>query len=145
MAVSRQLEWIEGDLTREIISAFYTVYNALGSGVLESVYANALAIELRARGFKVEREVAVEVFYLGVQAGFFRLDLLVQGRIVVECKASEILSPAARPQVFNYLKATAHPVALLLHFGPTPKHYRYDRPAVGSTTLGDNRKGRRDC
>lgn len=130
MSGNRQVEWVEGDLTREIIAAFYTVYNALGFGFLESVYANALAIELRARGFRVEREVGVEVLYLGVQAGFFRLDLLVEGKIIIECKASELLSPAARPQVFNYLKACSHPVALLFHFGPTPKHYRFVHPTL---------------
>ena len=132
MGGAQHIDWIEGELTREIIAAFYTVYNALGFGFLESVYANALAIELRARGFRVEREVGVEVFYLGVQAGLFRLDLLVEGKIVVECKATELLSPHARPQVFNYLKSSTFPVALLLHFGPGPKHHRFLRPDLKS-------------
>lgn len=122
--------WIEGDLTREIIAAFYTVYNSLGFGLLESVYANALAIELRSRGFRVEREVAVEVVYLGEVAGYFRLDLVVEGKILIECKASEHLAPSARPQVFNYLKCSAYPVALLLHFGPAPRHHRFLAPAL---------------
>lgn len=124
----RQL--IEGDLTREIIAAFYTVYNALGYGFLESVFANALAIELRARGLRVEREVGIEVQYLGVPAGTFRLDLLVEGRVIVECKATEQLSPAAKSQVLNFLRCSSHPVALLLHFGPAPKHYRFVSPRL---------------
>ena len=116
---------IEGELTREIIAAFYTVYNALGYGMLEIIYANALAIELRRRGLRVEREVPVDVFYLGERAGRFRLDLVVEGRVIVECKATELLLPGARPQVFNYLRCSSFPVALLLHFGPTPKHHRF--------------------
>jgi len=119
---------IEGDLTREIIAAFYTVYNALGFGLLEAVYANAMAIELCVRGLRVEREVPVEVLYLGQTAGRFRLDLVVESKVLVECKATEHLSPAVRPQVFNYLRCSPFPVALLLHFGVTPKHHRFVRP-----------------
>lgn len=121
---------IDEDLTREIIAAFYTVYNAFGFGLLESIYANALAIELRVRGIRVEREVPVEVFYLGVLAGRFRLDLVVEGRILVECKATEVLAATARPQVFNYLRIASYPVALLLHFGPKPKPHRFIKPEL---------------
>jgi len=121
---------VEWELTSQILAAFYTVYNALGFGLLEHIYANALAIELRARGFHVEREVPVEVYYLGVRAGLFRLDLVVEGKILVECKATEHLSPTARPQMFNYLKCSSYPVALLLHFGPTPRHHRFIQPAL---------------
>ena len=119
---------IEEDLTREIIAAFYTVYNAFGFGMLESIYASSLAIELRARGMRVEREVPVDVLYLGVPAGRFRLDLVVEGRILVECKATEVLAPTARPQVFNYLRVAPYPIALLLHFGPKPKPHRFIKP-----------------
>lgn len=122
--------WLEGDLTREIIAAFYTVYNAFGFGLLESIYAHALAIELRARGLRVEREVPVEVMYLGLPVGRFRLDMVVEGKVIVECKATEILSHTARPQVFNYLRCANHPIALLLHFGPKPKAHRFIKPAL---------------
>lgn len=124
------IDWIHGDLTREIIAGFFTVYNALGYGLLESVYVNALAIELRARGHRVTREVPVEVRYLDQLAGRFRLDMVVEDKVVIECKATEILTPAARPQVFNYLRCSSYPVALLFHFGPTPKHYRFVRPEI---------------
>jgi len=123
-----RVAWIEGDLTQEIIASFYTVYNALGFGLLESVYANALAIELRTRDLRVAREVPVEVLYLGQLAGRFRLDLVVEAKVLVECKATELLSPAARPQVFDYVRCSPYPIALLFHFGPAPKHYRFIRP-----------------
>lgn len=122
--------WILPELTAEIIAAFYAVYNTLGYGMLESVHANALSIELRARGFSVGREVPVEIVYRGVQAGFFRLDLVVNDQVLVECKATEQLAASARPQVFNYLKCSRFPVALLLHFGPHPRHYRFVAPEV---------------
>lgn len=121
---------IEGELTREIIAAFYTVYNALGPGLLEVIYASALAIELRRRGLRVAREVPVDVFYLGEHAGRFRLDLVVEGKVIVECKATDILLPGARPQVFSYLRCSSFPVALVLHFGPTPRHHRFVAPRL---------------
>ena len=136
-----RIAWIEGDLTREIIAAFYTVYNTFGFGLLESVYANALAIELRARGLRVEREVPVEVYYLGLLAGRFRLDLVVEAKVLIECKATELLSPAVRPQVFNYLRCSSYPIALLMHFGPAPKHYRYIRPDLLKTADPMNQSG----
>ena len=121
---------IEENLTREIIAAFLTVYNTLGFGLLESIYANCLAIELRARGYRVEREVPVEVYYLGVLAGRLRLDLVVEGKILVECKATDVLSPTARPQVFNYLRCASYPIALLLHFGAAPRTHRFIKPGI---------------
>src|SRR5687768_13491483 len=61
------------DLTYAIIGAFYAVYNALGYGFLESVYRNALVVEMRRRGLRVEQEVPVDVFYLGERVGSFRM------------------------------------------------------------------------
>ena len=90
---------VEGELTAEIIAAFYTVYNALRFGLLERIYANALAIELRARGFRVEREVPVEVLYLGVQAGFFRLDLVVEDKVLVRAQARFVRLSARKARV----------------------------------------------
>ena len=137
------IHWIHGDLTREIIAAFFTVYNALGYGLLESVYVNALSIELRARGQRVAREVPIEVRYLDQIAGRFRLDMVVDDRVLIECKATEILTPAARPQVFNYLRCSSYPVALLFHFGPTPKHYRFVKPEILPATKRPNKTGTR--
>lgn len=71
------------ELTHAIIGAFYAVYNTIGYGFLESVYRNALVIELRRRGMRVEQEVPVEVFYLGERVGFYRIDLIVEGKILL--------------------------------------------------------------
>lgn len=109
-----------------IIGAFFHVYNDLRFGFLEAVYANALAIELRERGLQVEREVPVDVYYRGIAVGKYRVDLLVDGRIVVEVKACKSLDPSARFQTLNYLRAMNRPVGLLLHFGPRPSVQRVE-------------------
>jgi GxxExxY protein len=111
-------ELLHGDITGEIISAFYAVYNELGYGFLEAVYIRALAIELFQRRMNVAREVPVTVFYKGVTVGTFRADLLVAETVVVEVKAGEQVTETDRPQLLNYLRASGREVGLLLHFGP---------------------------
>jgi GxxExxY protein len=115
----------EEALTRKIIGAFYDVYNALGYGFLESVYANALAYEIVSRGLHVVREATAEVRYKGEVVGSFRADLLVESRVVVELKASSKLHPAHPAQLINYLRSTDLEVGLLLHFGPRPGIQRF--------------------
>jgi GxxExxY protein len=115
----------EEALTRKIIGAFYDVYNALGYGFLESVYANALAREIVSRGLHVVREAGAEVLYKGEVVGNFRIDLLVESRVVVELKACEKLDKSHHAQLINYLRATDLEVGLLLHFGPRPTFERF--------------------
>ena len=115
---------LERERTKSIIGAFYDAYNTLGFGFVESVCATALAYELARRGHTVSREHAVLVKYKDIDAGFQRLDMLVDERIVVEIKSTQLLSPTAKRQLFNYLRATDLEVGLLLHFGPEPKFYR---------------------
>lgn len=115
----------EGALTREIIGAFYCVYNALGYGFLESVYQRAMAHELTKRGIRVQREYLSEVLYDGVVVGHYRADMVAERTVVVETKASERLVEADRKQMLNYLRATKLEVGLLLHFGPKAHFQRF--------------------
>jgi len=115
---------VEEELTRSIIGAFYEVYNTLGFGFLEHVYVMALERELLARGHRVDREVSVRVMYKGGQLSSQRLDMIVDGKVIVETKSTLELHKGARRQVYNYLKATDLEVGLLLHFGPTASFYR---------------------
>ena len=115
---------IEEKITRTIIGAFFECYNKLGYGFLESVYRRALVIELRARVLLAVEEHPVEVRYKGISVGIFRLDLLVESRIVVEAKATAAISLADKRQVINYLRATGLELGLLLHFGPEPRFER---------------------
>lgn len=114
----------EHRLTRAIIAAFYEVYNGLGPGFLESIYATALEYELRDRGHSVAREFNVRVMFKGRDIGHQRLDMVVDNTVVVELKSTPVLAPVARRQLHGYLKATSLEVGLLLHFGPEAKFYR---------------------
>lgn len=125
---------IERELTGRIIECFFTVFNTLGFGMLESVYRHALAVELSHRGLDVRQEVPMGVVYRGVEVGHFRLDLLVERRVAVEIKATELLSPVASRQLLNYLRASHLDVGLLLHFGPGAKFHRLVSPRILSRT-----------
>ena len=120
----------EGDdpLTGAVIGAFYAAYNALGYGFLESVYANALAIELRKRGIRFAREARVTIRYETEVIGTFRADFLVEERLVVELKATRVLVDADRAQLLNCLRGSGLRVGLLLHFGPEPEVRRVVAP-----------------
>ena len=115
---SGNLELLHGDITGEIIAAFYAVYNELGYGFVESVYVRAMAIELFQRRMNVAREVPVTVYYKGVTVGTYRADLVVADAVVVEVKAGEHPTDHDRPQLINYLRSSGKEVGLLLHFGP---------------------------
>ena len=115
---------LHGELTEIIISAFYKVYHTLGYGFLETVYRNALAVELGRRGLQVKRETPIEVLYEGVSVGTYRIDLLVAQKIIVEVKTQVALTAVDDKQMGNYLKATPFEVGLLFNFGPEPKFQR---------------------
>jgi GxxExxY protein len=115
---------IDEDVTRRIIGAFFECYNHLRPGQFESVYRKALLHEMRLRGLVASEETSFEVRYKGILVGLFRLDLLVENRVVVEVKSTTTLSPADRRQLRNYLSVTGLEVGLLLHFGPDPRFER---------------------
>jgi GxxExxY protein len=119
-----RVKLIEERLTHSVIGAFFDVYNTLGYGFLEHLYVRAMEEELRARGHRVAREVAVRVLYKGINLGIQRLDLVIDDNLVIEAKASSELHKAATRQLYNYLRATNLKVGLLLHFGPRPNFYR---------------------
>jgi GxxExxY protein len=111
-------------LTHSIIAAFFEVYNTLGYGFLEAVYAEALARELRRRGHRVEREVPIKVWFKGQLIARQRVDMLIDDKVIVEIKAGLALPQTGSRQLYNYLRATEKEVGLLLHFGPEPRFYR---------------------
>ena len=110
--------------THSVIGVFFEVYNTLGFGFLEYLYNTALEREIQARGHYVGREIYVPVLYKGEELGRQRLDMIVDGKLVVETKSTYELHKAATRQVHNYLRATNLEVGLLFHFGPQPKFYR---------------------
>ena len=94
------------------------VYNTLGSGFLESVYQEALAIEFSNRGIPFEREKELKIYYDGIELKqTYRADFVCYGNIIVELKAVAQLDDAHRSQIYNYLCATGYKVGLLFNFG----------------------------
>lgn len=117
-------ELLEAERVGSIVGAFYDVYNYFGYGLSERIYAGALQYELEERGHEVTRELRVPVSYKGRHVQWQRLDMVVDGRIVVESKACEKLPAAAQAQLISYLRATRFEVGVLLHFGPSPSFQR---------------------
>jgi GxxExxY protein len=105
------------DITERIIGAAIEVHRTLGPGLLESIYEEALCHELQLQGVQFERQVAVDVAYKGCVIAGQRLDLLVEGEVVVEVKSVRTLPEVATAQVLSYLKATGLKRALLINFG----------------------------
>lgn len=112
-------DYLHSDLTGEIISAAYEVYNIMGggSGFLESVYENSLELELQERGFKVDKQVPIKVYYKGRLVGYFKADLVVNDIVILELKAVSAIKSAHEVQLVNYLRATTIEIGLLLNFG----------------------------
>ena len=105
------------DITELIIGCAFKVYNVLGYGYLESVYENALLIELEKAGLFAEKQKLIEVFYDGHKVGYFRADIVVNEKIIVELKSAHDIITEFEVQLVNYLTATGIPVGLLLNFG----------------------------
>jgi GxxExxY protein len=105
------------DLTGAIIGAAIRVHRALGPGLLESAYRVCLAYELQKLGLATEQEKPIPVVYEGVKLECgFRADLLVAGRVIVECKAKEKVHPVDKAQVLSHLRLTGLQVGLLINF-----------------------------
>ena len=103
-------------LARAVISAAIEVHRILGLGFLESVYEEALCVELSLRGIEFSDRFPIAVDYKGHPVGESRLDLVVGGALVVELKAVDALGPVHSAQIISYLRATGHHLGLLINF-----------------------------
>ncbi len=105
------------EISYQIRGAIFDVYNELGPGMLEAVYESALAIEMKHRGLKVERQIAFEVLYKGSDLGLQqRMDFLVNDQVILELKSVETLLPVHHKQLISYLKLTRKPLGFLINF-----------------------------
>ena len=108
---------IENSITQEIIGAAIDVHRELGPGLLESIYQECLSIELTARNIDFEQQKIIPIKYKQqVIQSNFRLDLLVENKIIVELKAVENLLPIHEAQILTYLKLTDCKIGLLINF-----------------------------
>ena len=107
------------ELTEKVIGCAYKVYNSLGAGFLESVYQNALLIELREAELAALSQVKLEVRYRDHVVGYFLADVIVNDVLILELKAVEAIVEAHEVQLVNYLAATGKEIGLLINFGPS--------------------------
>ena len=115
---------LHGDLTEKILNAYHHVYRTLGHGFLETVYRRAMVITLHELGVYTETEVPIDVYFDEHHVGSFRVDILAEYRVIVECKACECLSRSHEAQLINYLRATEVEVGLLLNFGSSSLQFK---------------------
>jgi GxxExxY protein len=104
------------ELSGKIIGSAIEVHKTLGSGFIESVYHNAMKLELTDRDIPFETEKHVRIFYKNNQVGEHRVDLVFNNEIVVELKAVSDISDSHEKQIISYLKATGIKVGLILNF-----------------------------
>jgi GxxExxY protein len=109
----------ENEISRCIIGAAIEVHRTLGGpGLLESVYEEALAWELGQQGLTVERQLALPISYKGLQlAAPLRLDLVVEGKVIVECKAVVDYHSIFEAQTLTYLRLSGLRLGLVINFG----------------------------
>jgi GxxExxY protein len=111
----------ENDCSHEVIGAAVEVQRVLGTGLLESAYAAALAIELHERELSFAREVPMEASYKGRPLGVvYRADFVVENSVLIELKAMEAVSEAHRAQLLSYLRVSGMKLGLLINFHTFP-------------------------
>lgn len=107
----------ENEISRDIIGCAMRVHSALGPGLLESAYEACLAFELRQVGFHVECEVPLPLVYHEVKLDLgYRIDLLVDSKVVVELKAIESVLPVHKAQLLSHVRLSGRKLGLLLNF-----------------------------
>lgn len=109
-------KWGKEELTDKIIHACIIVHKELGPGFLESIYHNALLIEMKEQNIIFESEKEVTVSYCGSQVGIHKIDMFIENEIVLELKTVDDLNKKHYAQVRSYLKALNKPVGLLVNF-----------------------------
>ena len=107
----------ENEISRQIVDAAMKVHSELGPGLLESTYETCLLFELHRREMKADRQVELPVLYCGVRIDCgYRIDLLVEGLVIVEVKCIELLAPIHQAQLLTYLKLSDKRLGLLINF-----------------------------
>lgn len=104
-------------LITEVIECAKRIRRQLGPGFLEKVYKNAMVVELRKLNLNFETEKLIQVLYDGIVVGEYRTDIIVEGKLILEIKATQDLSIANEVQLVNYLTSTQIDDGLLINFG----------------------------
>ena len=105
-------------ISGEVIDVAMRLHRDLGPGLLETVYETILAAKLNALGYAVARQVPIDIEFEGLRfEAAFRIDILLDGRLILEIKSVDRLNPVHAKQLLTYLRLTKQPVGLLLNFG----------------------------
>jgi len=126
------------NLTHRIIGFAFKIHNTLGAGFIESVYENALKLELNKIGISALQQEELDVFYEGQVVGHFKPDLWIPKILIIEVKALQALSKAHEVQLVNYLTATHIDDGLLINFGSSvevQRKFREFKPKSLRATL----------
>ncbi|MCY3979512.1 MAG: GxxExxY protein [Chloroflexi bacterium] len=110
-------------LTGRTIAAAMNVHSAFGAGLLESVYQNALCVELEAQGIRFQAQKAIDIKYRDQHVGHLIADIVVEGSVILELKSVESLLPIHVAQLITYLKASGIKTGLLINFNV--RHLRH--------------------
>lgn len=105
------------ELTYKIIGMLYKVHSNLGCGFTERIYQHAIEVELKKAGMLFEVEKEIDVVYDGQKIGKYRLDIVVENKVILELKATDRLPKIFRVQLISQLKASPYEVGLLVNFG----------------------------
>ena len=124
MATIVKEQYVASEITGNIIGSAMEVHRRLGPGFLESVYEEALSVELGLKKIRVERQMKLPVFYRDEIIKTFICDLLVEGQVIVELKAAKQISEIDGIQVISYLKASGIETGLVSNFGAKSLEYR---------------------
>ena len=126
----------ENEISYKIIGAIYKVYNELGPGLLESVYEAALCYQLRKDGLRVENQVKLDVMYDGkVLPVDFRLDILVEDKVIVELKSVTEMKDVFHKQLLTYLRVAKKHLGILVNFSTTDIRKSIFRKVNGYTPI----------
>jgi len=107
----------ENEIATAVVDAAFKIHTTLGPGLFESVYEAALEYELQKRGLRVEHQIGLPVRYEEVRLELgFRVDLIVDGKVIVEIKSVEALAPVHKKQLLTYLRLTDLRLGLLINF-----------------------------
>lgn len=120
--------FIYPELSKKVVDAYYNVCKALPFGMLEEVYQRAMCIELRDKDLNIDEQKPLNVKYKGHDVGFYRPDIIVEDKIILELKAVESLTPLYSAQLINYLTITGKPIGYLLNFGENRRFVRLSNP-----------------
>ncbi len=118
------MELLYKDLTEKIIKALFEVFNTLGPGLSELTYRRAVIEEFNCAKIIFKTEIESPIFYKNKKIGAYRLDFLVDKKVILELKVKSGLEPIDEAQIITYLKSTGYRIGILANFGSKKLEFR---------------------